>query len=301
MKRFGLPLALAAMLCGAPALADDDDRAAVAGAADTGDFDTKHIYGFTEGPAIDEPATHEAEFTTTGHFIKHGPGRYAAVEQEATDEGALSPWFGYELTLHGAASQTSGVTGLAPLAQANISGLSSEPKFVMLRQGATSPIDLSFALEPEWDRIDTVSGQNANNFSLTMRLMIDRELVAERLYGAANLFYAPEQDHETGAPVARFAEFGASGALVWRFAGQMSLGGELQYDAATNSFGFAQKAGDAVYLGPVFFLRVSPRLFVAGAWSSQIAGRPAREDLLPTYNQSELSRQKARLTVSLAF
>jgi hypothetical protein len=298
MKRIGLLLALAAPLYGSPALADDDDHPAVAGSAETGDFDTKHIYGFTEGPLIGEPNEHEAEFTTTGHFLKHGPGHYAAVEQEATDEGALSSWFGYELTLHGAAVQTSGVTGLDRRGQANFSGVSAEPKFVLLRQGAASPVDLSLSLEPEWDRVDTVSGEHADNLSLTTRLMIDREF-AERLYGAANLFYTPEQDHQSGAPVGRFAEFGASGALAWRFAGQMSLGGELQYNLITNSLGFSDRAGDALYLGPVFFVRVSPRVFVAGAWSSQIAGGPARD--LPSYNQSELSRQKGRLTVSVAF
>jgi hypothetical protein len=292
MKRIGLLLTLAALLCGAPAMADSDQ---------VGEFDTKHIFGFTEGTDIGAPDEHEAEFTTTAHFLKRGGGRYSALEQEATDEGALTSWLGYELTLHGAASQTRNAVGLDSLRQASFSGVSSEPKFTLLKRAEGAPFSLSLSFQPEWDRIDNVSGEHADNLSLPIRLMADSAYFNDRLYAGANLLYAPERDRDNRAPVADSTLFGATGALTWRLASQVSLGGELEYYAAWRSLHFSDPVGTGVYLGPTFFARVSPNLFFAGGWSAQIAGRPAQSGRLADYNRMEFSRQRARLTFGVAF
>jgi hypothetical protein len=292
-------LALAAIFAAAPGWAGDDD-ASKAKTSDDG-FDSKHIFGFTEGADIGEPDEHEAEFTTTGHSGKWGGGRYRALEQEATDEGALTHWLGYELTLHGAASQASTVIGLASLRQINFSGLSVEPKFTLMKRSDGAPFSLSLSFQPEWDRIDTISGTHASNFALPVRLMADAELIRERLYAGANLLYAPEIDHDKGAPTADSALLGASAALTWRLASRFSIGGTIEYDAVYASLHVANPVGAAVFLGPTLFARFSPTLFCAATWSSRIAGAPAQAGRIGDYNQSELSRQRARLTVGVEF
>ncbi|MBB4196445.1 hypothetical protein CCR94_20025 [Rhodoblastus sphagnicola] len=261
------------------------------------DFDTKHIFGFTEGTAINAPDEREAEFVTTAHFLKRGGGLYRAAEQEATAEGALTQGLGYELTLHGAAVQTRGAAGLDPLRQVNFSGLSVEPKFIVLSRDS-APIGLAVSLQPEWERIDAVSGRGARSFALPARLMADAAW-GGRFYAGANLLYAPEWDREAGAPAARGALFGATGALAWRLAPQISLGGAVEAYAATRSLGLGAPAGTAVYLGPTFFARLAPNLFIAGAWSIQVGGRPVAGGL-EDYNQTEFSRHKARLTLGFA-
>jgi hypothetical protein len=44
-------------------------------------------------------------------------------------------------------------------------------------------------------------------------------------------------------------------------------------------------------------------VFLAAAWSSQVAGRPANASVntLALYNQSDISRQRARLVVGVEF
>ncbi|MCW2316561.1 hypothetical protein M2322_002109 [Rhodoblastus acidophilus] len=263
-----------------------------------GDFDTKHIFGFTEGTDINAPDEREAEFVTTAHVLKRGGGRYRAVEQQATAEGALTQALGYELTAHGAAVDARGVTGLDSLRRVEFSGLSAEPKFVVLAR-ETAPFGLAFSIEPEWSRIDATSGRRAQGFSAGMRLMADAAL-GERLYAGANLIYEPEWRREAGAPLAKGALFGATGGLTWRFADRLALGGEVEGYAATESLGLAAPVGTAVYVGPTFFVRLASNLFCAGAWSVQVAGRPAA-GRLDDYNGAEFSRHKARLTVSVAF
>lgn len=269
-----------------------------AASARADDFDTKHIFGFTEGTDINAPDEREAEFVTTAHVLKRGGGRYRAVEQQATAEGALTQALGYEVTAHGVAVDTRGVAGLAALRRVNFSGLSVEPKFVLLAR-ETAPFGLAFSIEPEWSRIDATSGRPAQGFSAAMRLMADAKL-GERLYAGVNLIYEPEWQREAGAPLTQDALFGAAGGLTWRFAERLVLGGEVEGYAATASLGLAAPVGTAVYVGPTFFLRLAPDLFCAGGWSAQIAGRPSA-GRLDEDNRAEFSRHKTRLTVSLAF
>jgi hypothetical protein len=282
-------LACAAAVLGAPALAD--------GIAQGEAFETKHIFGFTEGADIAAPEEREAEFVTTAQVLKRGGGVLRAAEQEATAEGALAPWLGYELTAQGAMVQTGGAPGLHAFARANFSGFSVEPKFVFLKPAEALPLGLALALQPEWTRMDGVSGRNVNDFGLTLRLMADARL-DERLYAGLNLIYAPEREQAKGAPVAYGALFGATGALTLRLAPGLALGGEVEAYAATNSLGLGGAVGTAVYLGPTFFARLSPNLFVAGAWSAQVGGRPPGGPDDDT--QTDFSRHKARLTVGVA-
>jgi hypothetical protein len=284
---------LAWMALGAqPARADSDaDR--------TAEFDTKQIFGFTQGTDINAPGEREAEFVTTARWRKRGGGRYRALEQEATDEGALTSWFGYELTLHGAAVLTRDVPGLESLSRAGFSGLSAEPKFVLLPRGAAAPVGLALSFQPEWERIDAVSGEDAQSFSLPVRLMADAAF-GEKFYAAANLLYAPERDRQGRAAPTLISLLGATGALTWRMTPHVSLGAELEAYSAANSLGLGGATGTAVYFGPTFFARLSPTLFVAGAWSAQIAGH-AVATRLGDANQTEFSRRKAELTLGIAF
>ena len=49
-------------------------------------FETKHIFGFTEGTDVGEAGDKELEFTTTGSIGKRGGGGYTAIEQQAVYE-----------------------------------------------------------------------------------------------------------------------------------------------------------------------------------------------------------------------
>ena len=58
---------------------------------------------------------------------------------------------------------------------------------------------MTFVVEPEWARVDGVSGASTRDFSTTFKLVADTELIPNRLYAAANLIYTPDFVREYGA------------------------------------------------------------------------------------------------------
>ncbi len=271
------------------------------GSAD--EFETKHIFGFTEGSDVGEAGGREAEFTTSAGIGKQGGGRYGAVEQEATYEGAATNQFGYELNLHGVAQTMSNVPGLSNLSQTTFSGVSVAPKYIFLRRGVDAPFGLAVSIEPEFDRIDPVIGAHSRNFLAATRVYLNSELIDKKLYVGANLVFSPEVDNEVGSGISQYALFGASGALTYRITPKIAIGGEIEHYEVYNSLGFANRTGAGAYLGPTFNIQITPKMFLAAAWSSQIGGRPAdaSANTLALYNQSDIARQRARLVIGVEF
>jgi hypothetical protein len=272
--------------------------------AEAGDsFETKHIFGFTEGTDVGEAGGREAEFTTTANAVKRGGGRYQALQQEATYEAAPTSRFGYEATLHGVSQQTGDVPGLGNLNQTTFSGISATPKWLLLARGVDAPFGLAVTAQPEWDRIDPVTGVRANNFSIETKLLLDAELIEKKLYGAANLIFSPEVQNETGQGASQYALFGATAALTWRMTPTLALGGEIERYETFDSLGFIRTTGAATFLGPTLHWQVTPKSFVALAWSAQIASQLPNNTptAVALYNQSDISRQRGRLTFSVEF
>ena len=304
-------LAVLGLFAGAPgALAHDaaDSEPASAsaheGGADSGEeFETKHLFGFTEGTDVGEVGGRELEFETFANIGKRGGGRYDALEQEINYEAAPTSRFGYEATLHGVSQQIGNVPGLNNLSQTTFSGVSFNPKYILLTRGVDAPFGLAVSLQPEYDRIDPVTGAHANNFVLGSRVYLDAELIEKKLYAAANLIFSPEVDNETFYGVSQYALFGATAALTWRLMPAFAVGGEVEFYQAYNSLGFSQTIGSATYLGPTMHWQISPKVFAAAAWSAQIAGQPCNSSpaALALYNQSDISRQRGRLTVGVEF
>jgi hypothetical protein len=57
--------------------------------------------------------------------------------------------------------------------------------------------------------------------------------------------------------------------------------------------------GDAVYLGPTFFWKISPKTFVSASWEAQITGREIGGP--SPLNLADFSRQRARLLLEFEF
>ena len=143
------------------------------------DFETKHIFGFTEGTDVGDAGDKEMEFTTNGSIGKRGGGGYNAIEQKGVYEAAPSDRFGYEVGPLGLSQQIANVPGLSNLSQTNFAGVAAEPKYIFVKRGIDAPFGLAVSVAPEWDRIDPVSGAHVSNFVLETktlsRLGTDRE------------------------------------------------------------------------------------------------------------------------------
>ena len=186
------PIALAALICPLPARAEDPPSLvqAVPQAPIDGfhELETKYIFGFTEGSDIEAEGEKAIEFETTGAFGMRG-GSFTAIEREIEFENTPTQFFEYELSAHGLLQSINNVDGLDNFHNFNFSGLSAELRFLLLGRGPESPIGLAFVVEPEWARVDDVSGVLTRDFSTEFGLVADTELIPNRLYAAANLFY----------------------------------------------------------------------------------------------------------------
>jgi hypothetical protein len=266
-------------------------------------FETKHLFGFTEGTDVGETGGRELEFETTANIGKRGGGRYDALEQEVNYEAAPTSRFGYEATLRGVSQQIGNVPGLNNLSQTTFSGISVTPKWILLTRGVDAPFGLAVSLQPEYDRIDPVIGAHANNFVLASRVYLDAELIEKKLYAAANLIFSPEVDNETFQGISQYALFGVTAALTWRLTPAFAFGGEIEQYETYDSLGFSRTTGSATYLGPTMHWQISPKVFVAAAWSAQIASQIPNSSpaALALYNQSDISRQRGRLVIGVEF
>jgi hypothetical protein len=266
-------------------------------------FETKHIFGFTEGTDVGDAGDKELEFTTTGSIGKRGGGGYNAIEQKGVYEAAPSDRFGFEVGPIGLSQQISNVPGLSNLSQTNFSGVTVEPKYIFVKRGIDAPFGLAVSVAPEWERIEPVTGARVNNFAMETKIYLDSELIEKKLYAAANLIYVPETERETGIGFSQYALTGATAALTWRITPTVAIGAETEFYQVYNSLGFVGRIGSAAYVGPTLWAQITPRAFVSLAWSAQVAGNPANASpsTLSLYNQSDIARERVHLVVGVAF
>jgi hypothetical protein len=241
------------------------------------ELETKYIFGFTTGADIGVPGEQSVEFETTAAFQKRG-GRYSAIEQEVEFEGVPTDFFAYELSVHGAYHSISGTNGLDDINRTGVSGLSTALSFAILHRGPESPIGLTFVAEPEWERIDGDSGQFARNFSTSFTMVADTELIANRLYGAVNVSYAPEVGKAADdVDWEHSSTLGITAALAYRIAPKITIGGELEYYRAYDGLLFDTFDGNAFYAGPTLHVQFDSKTMLAAAFSTQVAGQAVGE------------------------
>jgi hypothetical protein len=263
------------------------------------ELETKYLFGFTHGTDIGAEGEKELELETTGAFQLRR-GRYNAIEPELEFEYVPTQYWGNEFSAHFLSQQIANVPGLDNLSQTGFSGLSWKPKWLIVGRGPGNPFGLSLSVQPAWERLDGTSGARASNFSFETRLAIDTELIPNMFYAAVNLFYAPEVGRTVAdAAWSRVSTYGASGALAYRVAPKVTLGGEAEVNFAYDGFGIDAFSGAALFIGPTLHIQVSPKIFLAAAWSVEVAGHasgePGRLDL------TNFERQRANLKMGFEF
>jgi hypothetical protein len=301
------PILLAASICSypLPACAEEADAPSLAQGAPEATIDpfhelgTKYIFGFTEGSDIEAEGEKAIEFETTAAFGMRG-GSFTAIEQEVEFENTPTQFFQYELSAHGLLQSVNNVDGLDNFHNFNFSGLSAEFRFLLLGLGPGSPIGLTFVVEPEWARVDDVSGALTRDFSTTFKLVADTELIPNRLYGAANLIYEPGVSREFGAPNwEQSSGLGMTAAVAYRIAPKVTLGGELQYYRAFDGLGMQTFVGNALYIGPTLHIQFSSKVMLAAAFSTEISGHAAGEGR--SLDLTNFQRNLANLKLEIEF
>jgi opacity protein-like surface antigen len=115
----------------------------------------------------------------------------------------------------------------------------------------------------------------------TYKLLLDRELISGKLYGAFNVQYDQIWAERPGniapfgnADHVRTSNLTLSTALSYQLVDGFFLGGEARYVRSNAGSFFNKFAGDAVYVGPTMFWQATKSIAVSGAWGIQVAGNP---------------------------
>ncbi len=228
------------------------------------ELDTEHIFGFTEGTDIGEKGEREIESTFIGSIGKIGS--YADVSNETAfrynvDE-RLRLSFGTLTDFYSILD----VPDLANRTTFGFSGFDAEARFVILDRHS-APFGMDLSINPQWRRLDDVSGANTQSYAIPMTLLIDKEAVPGKIFTAANFTYTPAITRTAGVwqhEESFETSFAASGVV----APNILLGAELRYLALAENGTFN---GQALFAGPSLFAKLSDSLQAKIAWSAQIS------------------------------
>lgn len=266
------------------------------------DVETKYIFGFTEGSGIGLEGEREVSAETVARFGKRD-GRYGASETkfefEFTPNQYVQLEFGPMMSWH----NIQNVTDLDDRNRMAFSGVFGEIRYLLLDRTSSQPLAVTVSAEPEWHRIDETGGTRVTNVGLELKLNADLELVQNRLYLGANLLYEPEATRDpdgVGVGWEKESTGGLSGAISYRIAPSVFVGAEIWYLRHYGGSWFNSFTGDAVFLGPTFYVQLARKVFMTAAWNTQVWGREMDNPGV-SFNLAEFSRQRAKLKVAVEF
>jgi hypothetical protein len=153
-------------------------------------LETTHLFGFTLGSDVNDVGEKEAESESTGRFAK-GAGAYTVLSQELAVKFIPFQDFSIEPSVGAAYRDIFGVPGFDDRHQMAFDRLSLEMRYrVFNRQRA--PFGLTLGADPHWGRVDDLTGEPVDRYGTDFWIIADKELVADRVFAAFNLFYQPE-------------------------------------------------------------------------------------------------------------
>jgi hypothetical protein len=279
---FAIALFALAPLLGRAAERGDERQGANEGATESGgdregikesaeEVDTQFIFGFTMGADVGELGEKEIERETVGRFGKRD-GFYTALEDQLRAEFTPSDRIRVEFGIPVAFHSISGVTGLDDRHQSAFNGVDLELRYRLLDR-AHAPFALTFGAEPRWARVDDIIGEPVANYGSEFSLAADRELIKDRVFGAINALYDPEVTlSRTTGLWQHQSTFGFTAAVTNQLKPGAFFGAEMRYLRDYDGLGINAFAGEALFVGPIFYVSVTKQFAVSGSWTVQVAG-----------------------------
>ena len=262
------------------------------------EVDTEHMFGFITGTDIGEVGDKELESETTGRLGKR-TGSYTALSHMLALEYTPLEHLRLEMAAIQSYHDISGVPELDDLRRGAFEGLSLEVRYRLLSR-EQSGIGLTILAEPHWSRVDDTSGQLVNHYGAGLAILIDKELIPNRVVAAFNLLYDPEvkKFQDTGE-WSREATYGVGAGLMNQIWPGVFVGAEARYLLQYESLGFNRFAGHAVFVGPNLFIRPSERWRITATWTTQVVGRAAGDS--SSLDLMNFERHQVRLRIGYYF
>ena len=236
------------------------------------EVDSEDIFGFTSGTDLPEKGQKQGEIELSGARGKQDGSYTALANSVALKYMALSDT---RFAISGALAyhNIAGVTGLDDRNVLTPQSLGFEIKHRFLDR-TKAPFGLALSIKPAWSRIDEVSGVPVAQFGTGVGILLDKELVSDRLFGAINLLYdvAASKILDTGE-WERESSIGLGTAVSLQVRQGLFLGVEARYFRAYEGLALASFAGEALFVGPTLYAKLAKCCFVAAAWNVQAWGR----------------------------
>lgn len=263
------------------------------------EIDTEHLFAFTIGTDVGEVGEREFQSVTTGRFAK-STGTYRALTEAAELEFVPVSNFRVEFAAVAASHDISGIPGFDDIWQAGLQGVSVDLRYRLLDR-RTAPFGLTFDVETRADRLDETSGQHVRNYGTDFAIAFDRELVPNKLVAGVNLLYQPECTNFLATNrTEQQATIGVAGAMMAQVQPGILIGGEARYLRKYEGLGLDMFAGQALFIGPTVFIKLSERSRLTAGWSFQVAGRSA-PIAGSTLDLVDFERHQARLIFGINF
>jgi len=261
-------------------------------------IDTEHLFGFMIGSDVGSVGEREFQSQTTGRFSK-SDGRYRAISQELELEFVPAKNFRIEMGSTFASHDINGVPGFEDRRQLAWQGVSVDLRYRFLDRDA-APVGLTFAVKSDADRIDETTAALVRKYGTEMTLAFDRELVPNVAVAALNLIYQPEWTRLLGTGAAeQESTIGAAFGAMAQMRPGFFVGGEARYLRKYEGIGLDEFAGQALFVGPTAYFRLSKSSRLTLAWSVQAWGRSARSG--PALDLVDFERHQARLVFGVNF
>jgi hypothetical protein len=261
-------------------------------------IDTEHLFGFMIGSDVGSVGEREFQSQTTGRFSK-SDGRYREISQELELEFVPAKNFRIEMGSTFASHDINSVPGFEDRRQLAWQGVSVDLRYRFLDRDA-APAGLTFAVESHADRIDETTAALVRKYGTEMTLAFDRELVPNVAVAALNLIYQPEWTRLLGTGAAdQESTIGAAFGAMAQMRPGFFVGGEARYLRKYEGIGLDEFAGQALFVGPTAYFRLSERSRLTLAWSVQAWGRSARSG--PALDLVDFERHQARLVFGVNF
>jgi hypothetical protein len=235
-------------------------------------LETTHLFGFTLGTDVNDVGETEGELESVGRFGKRG-GSYAAMSTLAGIKAIPFKDFSIEPGIGFASHNISGVPGLDDRRQFAFESFGFETRYRLLDR-AQAPFGLTLGADPRWSRLDDISGEHVDRYGSGFLAIVDKELVADRVFAAVNLLYELEASRSGLTNVWEHqSSIGVTAALAVQVESGMLIGAEARYLRSYDGLGLDAFTGHALFIGPTFYRRFNARICMGAAWSVQVAGR----------------------------
>ncbi len=136
-----------------------------------------------------------------------------------------------------------------------------------------NPVGVTLLFEPSYALSDDQTGRRGNRLGQRKPVIIDRELVQDRLFGTVNLNY----DIDYGVDVVdkiwtTGSRLGAGFGLSYQVLDKVFLGAEMRYLRNYEGLAANRFRGDALYVGPTVFRRIQEYVASSVAFATQVVG-----------------------------